>query len=604
MNEKIRKTIIVLFFAMIFVLIAGCGERTTVYTQYAEDARGDGTGEIEVYTLKIVAFSFDSSNPESPVMVRWEAEGEFPEGFMLAWSPDNPAPLPGQHGWVPIVDDDIREVHVKIGDKVPHYFRLCRVKDGACSGFSDTIQVMFPEDVSSNNPEEANQQAQREATRTKAAELTRTKEAEEKPTATSFPEGAVTLTDINTDDKGIVTVQWSLSGSAPEGFRVIWSGRTDSPTYPESESKWLKSEDARSLPIEGFLPGIEYYYRVCIVAGGECLVYSNIISYLVPEKGTPTPKPTKTATPTPIGGGVPSLVITSLQETGPGTVKVQWQKTGSFPNGYRILWVEGTSTPTYPGSNQAVISKEATTLGFVKNLTAGKTYTFRVCRIVSGGCDTYSDVKKITLGGGGGGGTDSLVLKSLSSAGCDSVKVEWTASGSFPNGFKVVYSPSNSAPVYPGDSYKYVNNSTARNTVVNGLTQGTMYYFRVCKFVGSSCVLYSNVKTFTVPCTETKTPTPDVSSINLNPIIDEGGGSVTVKWTASGSFPQGFKVVWSDVVKQPTFPENDCYRVSSPTDRTATIAGFESGKTYYFRVCRYVSGTCDVYSNMRLIEIP
>jgi hypothetical protein len=494
---------------------------------------------------------------------------------------------------------------------VPHYFRLCRVKEGTCSGFSDTIQVVFPEPASNNQPNEAIQQVQREATRTKAAELTRTKEvsltrtkeAEATPTTTGFPEGSVTLTDIDTDEKGIVTVQWTLDGSAPEGFRVIWSGHTDTPTYPESESKWLKSEETRSLSIEGFLPGIEYHYRVCIVAGGDCISYSNIISYQVPEAATPTPKPTKTATPTPIGGGAPSLTITSLQETGPGTVKIQWQKTGSFPNGYRILWVEGTSKPSYPGSEQAVISDEATLSGFIKNLTAGKTYTFRLCRIVSGGCDTYSEVKKITLGDGGGG-TDSLVLKALSSAGCDSVKVEWTASGSFSDGFKVVYSPSNSTPVYPGDSYKYLNDSTARNTVVNGLTQGTKYYFRVCKFDGGSCVLYSNVKTFTVPCTETKTPTPDASSISLNPIIDEGSGSVTVKWIAEGSFPQGFKVVWSDVVNQPTFPENDNYRVESPTDRQATITGFESGKTYYFRVCRYLDGVCDLYSNMRLIEIP
>jgi hypothetical protein len=366
----------------------------------------------------------------------------------------------------------------------------------------------------------------------------------------------------------------------------------------------LKSEEARSLSIEGFLPGIEYHYRVCIVADGDCLTYSNIISYLVPEAATPTPKPTKTATPTPIGGGAPFLAITSLQETEAGTVKIQWQKTGSFPNGYRILWVEGTSKPTYPGSEQAVVGQESTTSAFVKNLTAGKTYTFRMCRIVSGGCDTYSEVKKITLSDGSGGGTDSLVLKSVSSYDDDAVKVEWTASGSFPNGFKVVYSSSNATPVYPGDSYKYLNDSTARNTVVNGLTQGTKYYFRVCKYVSGSCVLYSNVKTFTLPITETKTPTPDVSSITLNPIVDEGSGSVTVKWIAEGSFPQGFKVVWSDVENQPTFPENDNYRVESPTDRQATIAGFESGKTYYFRVCRFLDGACDIYSNMRLIALP
>ncbi|HET59189.1 MAG TPA: fibronectin type III domain-containing protein [Chloroflexi bacterium] len=596
MNEKIRKIIFVLFFAVIFLLISGCGERTTVLTQYAEDDRGDGTGEIEIYSLQIVAFSFDSSNPESPVTVRWEAEGDFPEGFMLAWSPDNPAPLPGQHGWVPIMEDDIREIHVKINDKVPHYFRLCRVKDGACSGFSDTIQVVFPETASNDEIiDQTSQQTEREVTRTKEAEAT--------PTATALPAGSVTLTAIDTDEKGIVTVQWTLDGAAPQGFRVIWSGHTNTPTYPESESKWLKNEDARSLSIGGFLPGIEYHYRVCIVDGGDCLTYSNIISYLVPETATPTPKPTKTATPTPIGGGAPFLSIKSLVETEPGTVKIQWQKTGSFPNGYRILWVEGTAKPTYPGSEQAVVSQEATTSAFVKNLTAGKTYTFRMCRIVSGGCDTYSEVKKITLSDGNGG-TDSLVLQSVSSYDDDAVKVEWTASGSFPNGFKVVYSSSNPTPVYPGDSYKYLNDSTARNTVVSGLTQGTKYYFCVCKFVSGSCVLYSNVKTITLPITETKTPTPDASSISLNPIIDEGSGSVTVKWIAEGSFPQGFKVVWSDVVNQPTFPENDWYRVSSPSDRTATIAGFESGKTYYFRVCRYLDGVCDIYSNMRLIAVP
>lgn len=202
---------------------------------------------------------------------------------------------------------------------------------------------------------------------------------------------------------------------------------------------------------------------------------------------------------------------------------------------------------------------------------------------------------------------NSLTLISIDKEGDGKVLVNWSATGSFPKGFKIVYSSYNTSPIWPGDEFVYVSDQNALSALVSGLRVNETYYFRVCKFNGMGCDFYSNMKTYTVPdYTVTKTPSPtvDSSSIDLNSLIDQGGGSVQVNWVSSGSFPDGFKVVWSDVTTTPVFPGNDNVLLSNPAATTTIISGLTDGTTYYFRVCRLSGEICDVYSNMESFDVP
>jgi hypothetical protein len=586
------KHLLLIVFFLVILLISGCGERTTVYEQMTNEVPALKPNEaLDVTTLQIVSFSFDSGNVDSPVTVRWEADGNFPEGFILAWDADNPAPMPGEHGWVAISDSDTREIQVKLNDKVSHYFRICRVKDSGCDVFSETIQVVFP-DASlsevSNTDQDVVEEQPKEATKTLAATPTMK--------ATDMPEAVIEIKEITTDQDGVVTVKWKLvSGSAPLGFRVSWSHTNTNPT-PEDESIWVKDPAARSLAIEGFGRGYEYSFSVCQATEEGCNIFSNSQRYKVPPE--PTKTPTITATP---AVAEDAITLTGLSQTAAGQVKLTWVATGSFPKGFKVVWSKTSAAPVFPGDSYAYVSDPSVRQAYIKDLIEGKTYYFRICRYTGSVCDLYSNTMSITLSGGGSE-ESTITLKSVSDAGDGAAKLVWTATGSFPNGFKIAYSSHNTTPVYPGDEWVYVSNGATRSVIIDGLTKGETYYFRVCKYLDGGCSVYSNMISYLVPGTAaTKTPkptaTPDGSTISLDSVVEEGCGAVRVNWTAVGSFPLGFKVVWSDVHDAPVFPGDSYYYESSPAASTVYLDGFTEGVTYYFRVCRYDGSACNLYSN-------
>lgn len=596
---KQTKYLLIILFFISLLFIAGCGERTTIYLPTAEAANLLKPGEsLDVLTLQIVSVAFDSADPDGAITVRWEAEGDFGEGFMMAWDPTNPAPMPGQHGWVAITDSEVREVQVKLTEKVPHYFRICHVKDNVCDVFSETIKVVFPTDEMEGVNEEDQQ-----VTKTLVATPTLAEDAPT-PTATTAPQAEIQIESITTSDDGIVTVSWKvLSGSAPLGFRVNWSHTTTNPTDKDEGMK-VPDENARSVEIEGFGRGNEYSFSVCQLTVDGCTGTSAGVTYKVPPEPTKTPSKTPAVTNTPLPDDA-GLVLTSLTETGTGQVKVDWTASGSFPKGFKIVWSKTSDKPVYPGDSYAYISDATVRSGYIKELTPGTKYYFRVCRYNGSTCDLYSNTKSITLSGSDVEST--ITLTSISDAGSCAAKLIWTATGTFPNGFKIAYSSSNQKPVYPGDSYVYVSSGSSRSVIIDNLAQGKTYYFRVCKYEGGGCSVYSNVKSYVVPCEEktatpapTKEPaptaTPDGSTISLNSVAAEGGG-IRVNWSAAGSFPNGFKIIWSDVHAAPVFPGDSYYYEDTPTATTVFLEGFDAGTTYHFRICKFFDGACTIYSN-------
>lgn len=91
-----------------------------------------------------------------------------------------------------------------------------------------------------------------------------------------------------------------------------------------------------------------------------------------------------------------------------------------------------------------------------------------------------------------------ITLTDVIDMGNNSLRLNWQAQGSFPDGFYVLWSPSNSEPSYPNDYWYYFVNGHARSGVID-VKQAKTYYFRVCEFNAEKkqCGNYSNAIQFT-----------------------------------------------------------------------------------------------------------
>ncbi len=180
------------------------------------------------------------------------------------------------------------------------------------------------------------------------------------------------------------------------------------------------------------------------------------------------------------------------------------------------------------------------------------------------------------------------------------ILLNWTVSDmTTDSGFKVVKS-TDMNPVYPGNDYQYLTTPSIREYVWN-IKDGRTYHFRVCKYLGGSCVTYSNDISVQAPSGASSEATGSVSSITLK----SGEGENRISWTVDGTSSKGFKIVWSKN-SQPTYPlrnDGDKYHYyDSPSKRDDTLEAFAGSGTYHVRVCEYLGGSCGVYSNE--IQIP
>ena len=65
------------------------------------------------------------------------------------------------------------------------------------------------------------------------------------------------------------------------------------------------------------------------------------------------------------------------------------------------------------------------------------------------------------------------------------------------------------------------------------------------------------------------TPTPSDASLTISGVDDLGGGRAVIHWAATGNFPTGYIVVYSDTNQSPTFPVNTYNYAGDPNARSA-----------------------------------
>lgn len=200
----------------------------------------------------------------------------------------------------------------------------------------------------------------------------------------------------------------------------------------------------------------------------------------------------------------------------------------------------------------------------------------------------------------------SISLGGNADANAGGISLNWVPSNvDTSQGFKVVFSKTNSNPTFGIDEAIYINDSNARNTFIKK-SDGNTYYFRVCRYTGNGCDTYSNVMAITAPGTQKQTggqaqaPVSTVSAISLSQYAENKVG-----WTMNGTASQGVKVVWSKN-SGPTYPVrsgDNAYYNGETGNSYQYLDAFSGAGTYYVRVCEYTGSGCNVYSNEIAIQL-
>jgi hypothetical protein len=284
---------------------------------------------------------------------------------------------------------------------------------------------------------------------------------------------------------------------------------------------------------------------------------------------------------------LPTSEISNIALTGNvsgTTANLNWTTTNvTADQGFKVVW-SSQPDPVYPGNEYHYLSDANVRSDSWTNLSSG-TYYFRVCQYLGGNCGIYSNNLILKIGGETNTTTKKITLsKSVSG---NTVSLSWVPSFTSSQGFKIVKAE-HINPIYPGDDYHYLSESSSRSDKWEGLSAGT-YHFRVCEYLGGSCGVYSNDVTVTIAGTTTSTS----KTITLSKTVS--GNTVSLSWVPSFTSSQGFKIVKAEHVN-PIYPGDDYHYLSSSTARSDSWEGLSAG-TYHFRVCEYLGGACGAYSN-------
>lgn len=129
---------------------------------------------------------------------------------------------------------------------------------------------------------------------------------------------------------------------APNGFKLLRSATSSSPTFGEAEATYVSSPTASSYTWGSTKSGM-YWYRVCIYhSDGTCSDYSNTVKLQVTVAEKTAPAPQK------VTRGTMKLWF---DESG----KASWSYTGKAIYGYKLV-VSKSRYPTYPDSTSVYFS--------------------------------------------------------------------------------------------------------------------------------------------------------------------------------------------------------------------------------------------------------
>ncbi|WP_238388806.1 fibronectin type III domain-containing protein [Roseimaritima ulvae] len=327
-----------------------------------------------------------------------------------------------------------------------------------------------------------------------------------------------------------VTLTWSRPSGDSSLIEIEFS--TDGVSFTP-----VATVDADTATVTSLVPGTLYFFRVRASTPGGTGTYSNVVS------------PPVTSITAPSG-----ITVSAISNT---IVQVQWTDNSNNETGFRVeASTDGGTTFTTvatTGINENLVD--------VTDLTPGEVYQFRV--FATNGIDSPAS------------GTSSLTTSadpptSVTATGntTTSIEVQWQ----YPVGDT---STSELEMSEDGVSFTVVDSSISQSSyVVDSLTSGTTYYFRVRVATAAGSAAYSAV--VSAEPVEIAAPTNLTTS-------DVANTSLTIDWVPGGDPGTEQRIEYSED-SGATFSE---VAVVSESTSSFDITGLEAGTNYQIRVIAF-----------------
>ena len=503
------------------------GSSSTSATSTSTAGSYDSSGTAVSSSSGITITSITESATGKAKIV-WTATGTFSSGFDIVYSTSYTLPYVGGYPYYIVSDSTARSAYVDGTTGTTYYYRVCRRSDTTCDIYSNSYTFAY----SGTAPTAV-------------------------PTAT--PDGStISITRIDNTTLGSANVVWAPTGDFPNGFAVLYSKTVASPTLALSDGQSYVAAGVTSAPISG-IPGMTYHVTVCKYNGSTCTYYSlpmdvvltpdpaTISTPEVKDTGTGTASVTWTTTGTfPDGykvllsktnppavstdvvatsveatktaaiSGTPGtqyyvqickvygstcsvlsvaksftfgkITITGIVDTSSGSASLTFAPVGGPFTDYRVLYSDTVASPTLgaAGVLPPVVSTTSSTATVTG--TTGTSYHFTVCAYNGSTCTVYSPVFNFTFG-------SSLVL-SIGGTGSN-VNLTWVGPDPSSPTFSAYHIFGTGTNTGTFSDLSQVSSSTLAWSTT-GLADGT-YYYQVCSYETSSCTMYSNVLSVTVP---------------------------------------------------------------------------------------------------------
>ena len=497
---------------------------------------------------------------QTSALVTWDVSGDFPSGFRVVWTDQQGNPTYPESNSLAVGSNTARSALISVNPGTIYYVRVCRYMYESCDLYSNLSIFAIP--PSTATPDLSSAQTATAAaaikTATAAAYVNKTSTA---AGTTTDPNFKITL--VKGGETGKAYMTWTDSTNSPKGYKIVYSKTSTLPAIGSSSFFYVGDPAARSAYVDGE-SGAKYYYRICRYDGSACTPYTPAYTFTFP---------TDTST----------IAISSITNTGIGTAQVNWSASGTFANGFKVLYSKTTALPTL--SDSVVVVGDGATRSATITGDPSATYHVRVCKYSGSACTVYSPVVDFTFSAD----TSTITISSITDTVTGAAQVNWDATGSFPSGFKILYSKTTALPTL-SDSVTVVSDGSLRQGTITG-DPSALYHVRVCKYSGGTCTVYSAVQDFTFAA--------DPATIAFNKVVDHAGtpGTIDVGWTATGTFTNGFKILYSTTETSPTYENASSVNISDGAVRVGSITG-AANTTYYLRVCKFSGTTCGVMGDV------
>lgn len=174
----------------------------------------------------------------------WSVTGvDVSKGFKLVRSTSTQQPTyPGSEAQY--VDTNARSTTWEMGGGKTYYVRICAYRDGSCDSYSNTVTLTTPAKTSDS--------------------------------------GGLVNGTVSANLSG-TTLSWTITGTAPKGYKVVYSLNPD-PVYPNrAGDNYLYISDpadmSASMSELSSMQSGKNYIRVCKYTGGGCTDYSGTVTY-------------------------------------------------------------------------------------------------------------------------------------------------------------------------------------------------------------------------------------------------------------------------------------------------------------------------------------